>query len=205
VIPKRMVLVLPFVFLTALLPARGPAQARELHWRELAVTAHLDAEGRLRVEERQAMVFTGDWNGGERIFVLGAAQDVDVHGITRIDPETGETRRLVQGDLGQVDRYDWTDGNTLRWRSRLPSDPSFDGTEIVYVLDYTLDEVLVPRQGRYDFDHEFVFTDRAGEVERFSLDFTIDPVWQPLAPLDRFHQAGSLSPWEGYQIETAFL
>lgn len=202
---QRPVLVLLAVFLWAALPARAPAQEQELHWRELAVTAHLDAEGRLRIEERQAMVFTGDWNGGKRSFALGAAQDVEVHGITRIDPATGEARKLVEGDLDQVDRYGWTDGNTLRWRSRLPNDPPFDGTEIVYVLDYTLDEVLVPRRGSYFLDHEFVFTDREGDIEHFSLDLTLDPVWKPAGPLDRHHEAGPLSPGEGFQVEAELL
>jgi hypothetical protein len=44
------------------------AQSRTLRWARLAGTAHLDADGRLHVEERHTIVFDGDWNGGERIF-----------------------------------------------------------------------------------------------------------------------------------------
>jgi hypothetical protein len=38
------------------------------------VRAILDADGRLHVTESQAMVFTGDWNGGERIFRVSPGQ-----------------------------------------------------------------------------------------------------------------------------------
>jgi hypothetical protein len=47
---------------------------RELHWDALDVEAHLDAEGVLDVIERHTMVFTGDWNGGERVFNVRAGQ-----------------------------------------------------------------------------------------------------------------------------------
>src|SRR5207245_1133767 len=49
-----------------LAPSAGHGQARSLYWRSLEVSARLDADGRLHVSERQAMVFSGDWNGGER-------------------------------------------------------------------------------------------------------------------------------------------
>src|SRR5262249_50941943 len=47
---------------------RAQAAQRELHWDALDVEAHLDADGVLDVIERHTMVFTGDWNGGERVF-----------------------------------------------------------------------------------------------------------------------------------------
>lgn len=46
------------VLLTILTTETGHAQERELHWDELAVTAHLDADGTLHVDEKQVMVFT---------------------------------------------------------------------------------------------------------------------------------------------------
>jgi len=55
------------VLLTVFLPGTALAQ-RELHWDRHDVEARLDAAGRLRVTETHAMVFTGDWNGGERKF-----------------------------------------------------------------------------------------------------------------------------------------
>jgi hypothetical protein len=53
----------------AALLAASPAAARELYWKSLEVWATLDRVGVLHVVERQHMVFTGDWNGGERQFV----------------------------------------------------------------------------------------------------------------------------------------
>lgn len=158
---------------------RADAQ-RTLSWDELAVEARLDADGRLHVTETQAMVFDGDWNGGERHFRLGRDQELEVHRLTRQDPITGVQVVVVPGDLGTVDRYDWFGRNTLRWRSRLPSDPPFRQTKLVYILTYTYSNVLVPREGAtYLLDHDFGFADRAGVIRRFSLDLTLDPVWSP--------------------------
>ncbi|HEY6147198.1 MAG TPA: hypothetical protein VIZ69_05850, partial [Thermoanaerobaculia bacterium] len=56
-------------------------EPKELHWRALDVRARLDESGRLRVIERQAMVFTGDWNGGERIFRLERGQKLELEGL----------------------------------------------------------------------------------------------------------------------------
>src|SRR6476661_8136386 len=81
----------PAALLAALLLA-GAARAQEksLRWAEFAVRARLDAEGVLHVEERQAMAFTGDWNGGERRFNLRLGQHLDLQRLARIDPATGE-------------------------------------------------------------------------------------------------------------------
>ena len=54
------------------------AQSRTLRWARLAVTAHLDADGRLHVQERHSIVFDGDWNGGERIFQPSRENVIDL-------------------------------------------------------------------------------------------------------------------------------
>lgn len=41
--------------------ASATVHGREIHWRQLAVRAQLANDGALRVTERHAMVFTGDW------------------------------------------------------------------------------------------------------------------------------------------------
>jgi hypothetical protein len=119
---RRLLLALALTTLAA--PAS--AQERELHWQSLDVRARLDADGRLQITETHAMVFTGDWNGGERGFRLESGQRLRLRGVSRRDPQTGETVPLVEGDLSQVDHYGFTDSKTLRWRSRLPSDAPFD-------------------------------------------------------------------------------
>ena len=69
--PARLDFALPSSSSSAL-PAG--AFARELHWSAMDVRARLDDSGTLHVVERQAMVFTGDWNGGERIFRCARAR-----------------------------------------------------------------------------------------------------------------------------------
>ena len=65
------------------------AQSRTLRWARLAVTAHLDADGRLHVEERHAIVFDGDWNGGERIFRPSMENEIHLDRLSRIDESGG--------------------------------------------------------------------------------------------------------------------
>ena len=104
--------------------AARAAAGRELHWREIAVEARLAADGSLHVTELQQMVFTGDWNGGERIFRTFLGQSIEMDRIVRIDA-SGASRELQRGDLDDVDRWNWKGSNTVRWRSRAPSDPEF--------------------------------------------------------------------------------
>lgn len=175
------------LFIACLLTCAHVAQAqqadRTLHWRSLDVAARLDADGRLHVRERQAIVFNGAWNGGERIFDVRPGQRLELRGITRID-ETGVPHPLVRGGLDHVDHFDWADGRTVRWRSRLPGDPPFANQEIVYELDYTLSNILLYDGERYTLDHDFAFADRAGVIEDFSLQLDADPAWHaPALPL----------------------
>jgi hypothetical protein len=97
---------LPVVFCLAYFLAIT-VEARDLHWSHLDVTARLDAEGNLNVSERHGMVFTGDWNGGERIFSVRDGQKLTLTRIARIDSD-GSTTQLSEGDLGNVDAYAWS-------------------------------------------------------------------------------------------------
>ena len=178
--------------------AAAPALAQEkaLHWRALEVRARLDAQGRLEVVERHAMIFTGDWNGGERTFRLFSGQKLDLTRIARVDPQTGEARALAPGDLSQVDHYGWKDDRTLRWRSRLPADPPYNNTEIVTELGYTLSGVLSKEGDVYVLDHDFAFPDRPGAIETFSLDLSLDPAWRPAGSFAAHQERKALLPGE---------
>lgn len=181
----------------------GPTLAqRSMYWKELAVSARLDGEGVLHVEETHSIVFSGDWNGGERIFSVPWGQKIELNRMTRIDPASGSRRDVTQGRLDELDRYDWVDGQTLRWRSRLPSDPSFAATPIVYVIGHTLRGALASRGGAYRLNHDFAFPDREWLVERFVLDFEIDPVWELEGIQERtFRYApGPLPPGKGFVV-----
>ena len=154
-----------------------PAAARELHWRELAVTARLDAAGHLHVSELHQMVFTGDYNGGERRFRVLGGQRFQLESITRVE-EDGREVQLAEGDLSGSDQFAWHETHLLRWRSRQPDDPPFDRTPLTYRLDYELEGVLVDEGGgAYTLDHDFAFPDRPGVIERFRLHFEADPAW----------------------------
>ncbi len=195
----------------ALLLIATPAAARTLHWRSLEVEAALRSDGRLDVVERHLMVFTGDWNGGERTFRVLPGQELELHAVRRVDPESGENVDLRRGGLGRVDNYDWHDRRTLRWRSRLPSDAEFDRTAILYELDYSLSGVVQEHDGVYWLDHDFAFSDRAGVIEAFRLSLEIDDAWaalpipaverSPTANAERITlQRESLAPGEGVRL-----
>ena len=151
--------------------------ARTLHWSSLDVTASLEADGRLHVTERQAIVFDGDWNGGERRFRLLDSQRLDLLAVRKIDTATGAAVALRRGRLDDVDRYAFTDRTTLRWRSRRSSDPPFSNSTLVYEIEYQLSNVLRHAGDEYVLDHDFAFPDRGGTIEAFSLVLTLDPAW----------------------------
>ncbi|MGH9441580.1 MAG: DUF2207 domain-containing protein [Thermoanaerobaculia bacterium] len=180
-----------------------PASARTLHWRSMEVRARLDGDGVLHVLERQNMIFDGDWNGGERRFRLGPGQELALASITRIDPATGETTPLVEGSLLRVDGYSFVGAKTLRWRSRLPSDPPFSNREIDYVLDYTLSGILEKHGETYRLNHDFAFPDRDGPIDRFTLDLSLDPSWTTAGPLAMHQEAGPLPPGRGYVVSAS--
>src|SRR5690349_8246148 len=142
--------------LCALGAARGVA-AKELFWRAFEVRARIDAAGALHVRERQDILFDGDWNGGYRGFRIRAMQKLDFERLLRIDPESGREVPVAPGDLSQVDQYKFVDPTTVRWRSRLPSDPLFDRRQIDYVLEYRLTNVIRRVGDAYLLDHDFAF------------------------------------------------
>ncbi|MGE5276756.1 MAG: hypothetical protein ACM3SU_07160 [Acidobacteriota bacterium] len=197
--PTPSVLLRLTAVLLGLAAAGSPASARELHWRAVDVRARLDSAGALHVVERQAMVFTGDWNGGERIFRILPGQSLALEGLTRIGSD-GQKHPLSAGDLSAVDQYAWKDARTLRWRSRLPSDPPFDRTEIVYEIAYALSGILVREGSGYLLDHDFVFPDRSGSIEKFTLALELDSAWRPARPLPPSFARGPLPPGESFVL-----
>ena len=172
------------------------------YWKSLEVGATLDAQGVLHVVERQHMVFTGDWNGGERSFDLRPGQEVVLRGMTRIDPATGARREMREGSLGAVDRYSWFSDRVLRWRARLPDDPPFENTEIVYDIAYSFYGALVETGGRYALNHDFAFADRSGEIEDVVVTLRIDPAWRVDGPREQTFRGGRLPPGQGYVVRT---
>jgi uncharacterized membrane protein YgcG len=166
------------VFVLLLFAASVAFADRTLRWSKLAVTASLDADGGLHVQERHSIIFNGDWNGGERIFRKSLENVLRLERISRV--VNSRLSPLHYGkSLAHVDDYAWSDSNTLRWRSRLPSDPPFQNQEITYLIEYTDSNILIPRDGAYLLDHNFGLPDLQWPIDAYSLDFTVDPVWQP--------------------------
>lgn len=193
-----------FVFGLLFIVSAPALRAEEHHWRKLEIRAKLEADGSISLKERQHMVFTGDLNGGERIFRLLTRQRLDFRGITRIDDQGHEHALQEEDDLEQVDQYSFVSRDTLRWRSRLPIDPTFDNTLLVYELDFRIRNVVVKGaegQAPYRLDHEFVFTDRSGVIEAFTLDLEVDPSWRVVGDWRRHHETKDLQPGQGYQVE----
>ncbi len=181
------------------LPVSATAQ-RELHWDRLDVTAHLEADGRLTVVETQTIVFTGDWNGGERTFNIRPWQSFYLDGMSRFGPD-GWVPMTRDSSLDDVDDYASADGDTVRWRSRLPSDPPFAGTAIRYQLAYSLTGILLKDGDEYRLDHDFAFPDRDGTIAQLELHLTFDPVWQPKTELRPVYTAGPLAAGERFVLD----
>jgi hypothetical protein len=186
----------------AALGASPHAAARELHWREFEVAARLASDGALHVEEMQLMVFTGDWNGGERKFRTRGGQTVEVERISRFDASRRAWIDLEQGDLDAVDRWDWHGSDTVRWRSRRPSDPPFDGTAILYRLSIVYRRILVPLgENRYRLSHDFAFAERDGPIEQLRVGLTLDPGWETVGPAPAAVEVADLPPGRGFVLE----
>ena len=186
------------VVLVVLLAA-GLAFAKDLWWRSIDVKARLDGSGALHVVETQAIVFDGDWNGGERQFRVLPGQSLSLEGVTRVDPD-GTRHPLSAGSLSAVDEYQLGGGSDLRWRSRLPSDPPFDHAERVYELAYTLTGILVRQGDRFVLDHDFAFPERQYPIRQFALTLSLDPAWRPRSPLKERFETGALPPGQGYVV-----
>jgi hypothetical protein len=182
-------------FLTCATPALAQ---RTLHWDAIEVEATLDASGRLRVDEAQTLVFTGEWNGGERVFDIRPRQQVDFIGIYRDD---GGTWRELREDssLDDVDEYAWVD-RTLRWRSREATDPPFAQTSIRYLIRYELSNILLKDGESYTLDHDFLFADREDVIRRFDLRLTLDDAWQAGQGVREAYSARNIAPGNGFVV-----
>src|SRR5688572_28522830 len=127
-LPIRIPLHLHVCFLVLVLAAAVGvprlADAKSLHWPSLDVALQIDVEGLVHITERHTMLFDGDWNGGERRFQTRSWQELHLASISELVPSSVERINLQEGDLDAVNEYR-LEGNTLRWRSRLPTDPPF--------------------------------------------------------------------------------
>ena len=186
------------VLLTAA-PARAQ-EVRSLDWTAFAVDARLDSTGTLHVRERQTILFTGDWNGGERIFDVRQGQRFVFRRLLRVDSLTGAEVPMREGTLDVVDGYEMTGSRTLRWRSRLPSDPPFLNAKRTYVLEYEYADILVPDGAGYRLDHEFGFRDRTGTIANFDLTLQVDPAWRTPDGFTGIFNVPVLEPGIGYVV-----
>ena len=188
------------LFLLLALPFAALAQPRSVRWDSLDVVARLDANGRLEITERHAMVFDGPLNGGERIFRLGPGQELELLSVRRLDG--GVARPLAAGSPSSLglDEYALFDGRTLRWRSRRPSDPPFRNQRIDYEIAYALTGVIYREGDAFILDHDFAFPERDGTIDSYSLDLEIDPAWTAEVPLSMPVSTGPLQPGESYVV-----
>ncbi len=188
---------LPWIL--AALACASPSAARELRWNAIDVHARLDAQGALHVVETQTMVFTGDWNGGERTFDPRPGQSVSLESMTRIDPD-GTRHAMAQGGLSAVDEYGWTGENVLRWRSRLPSDPEFSNAELVYEIAYVISGVLVKQGDSYLLDHNFGLPAAEWPIRKLKVSLELDPVWKPEGAFPGVYESGVLAPRSNFTV-----
>lgn len=192
---------LPLAFAVLLVAAPAHAQQRALRWPSIDITAHLDADGRLRVEERQTIRLSGNWNGPERRFSVPFGQKLTLTGFTRTDPSTGSSTPMRLGELDAVNEYRWMEGPVLRWRSRLPSDPPHRDDTLIYTIELLYERVLqLDDDGGYVLAHDFAFADRNEPIEHFTVALTVDPAFSTPADFTGRYEAGPLSPGRGYVV-----
>lgn len=193
---QRLLSLIIFLYASCICPSYA-TDSRSFYWDAVEVDAHLDADGRLHVNELQRMVLTGAWNGGERRFQVAADQTLAVKSLVRIDAE-GREHPMIMGNVEQVDHYALNNDHVLRWRSRLPTDPAFDASLLTYRISYELTGVLRTEDDRYVLDHDFSFRDRTSEIRRYVLRFTLDPVWTAEEDIPATIEAQQLQPGDGF-------
>ncbi|MET0657230.1 MAG: hypothetical protein ABW110_03615, partial [Steroidobacteraceae bacterium] len=194
---QRMIRSAFLVLLSVLLVPMARADDRSLYWASMDVKTQLDADGRLRVRETQAMVFDGAWNGGERRFRVGRGQELKFIGLYEIDSATGERRAFNEGSLDSIGEYRWFDGDVLRWRARLPSDAPFAHALRVYELEYELANIIERVGTTYVLDHDFAFPERDGPIVEFTATLELDPAWQPAQSFEANMVRTQLPPGQG--------
>ncbi len=174
------------------------AQERTLDWPSISVQAHLDADGRLHVRETQEIRFTGDWNGARRDFIVPLSQRFKFDSIVRVSGS--ERTRLAGGELDNVDEYEM-ESSELRWRSRLPTDPPFDNTVLVYELFFSYADILsVDGDNQFGLNHDFLFANRDSEVSRFTLRLSVDDAWKLPVGSPTLYEADSVAAGNGYVV-----
>ena len=180
-------------------PAATAAQDRVLTWDSVNVTARLEHDGALLIEEEQAMNFTGAWNGGERRFTIRPRQRLEFIDIAR-ETADGWQELREDSDIDDVDEFAWPERYTLRWRSRMPGDPPFDHQTIRYRLRYRLSNILVTDGSDYTLDHDFLFPERDGAIARFTLTLALNPVWTPKGDARENYSAENIAPGNGFLV-----
>lgn len=182
----------------------GPqaSTARSLHWPAVEVSLRIDDDGLLHITERHSMLFDGDWNGGERRFQTRSWQGLQLHSISELVPDSVERIRMQEGDLDSVNEYR-LDGNTLRWRARLPTDAPFQNEIKHYEIVYTISGALlaVEEPNVFRLDHDLAFPDRDGVIEEFSATIELAPEWHA-NDLPRTIERANLPPGQSVFIAT---
>ena len=177
----------------------GVSAQRVLTWDSVNVSARLERDGTLLVEEEQAINFTGDWNGGERRFNVRPRQGFEFIDIAR-QTDGGWQVLSEDADLDSLDDFAFTDRHTLRWRSRMPADPPFAHQVIRYRLRYRLSGILKKDGGRFVFDHDFLFPERDGTIDRFELKLALDPAWRPEGEVRETYSDEDIRPGSSFVV-----
>lgn len=181
------------------------AESKSLHWPSLEVVLQIDEEGLARIVERHTMLFDGDWNGGERRFQTRSWQELQLDSISEISPASGERIPLQEGDLDAVNEYR-LQGNTLRWRSRLPTDPPFRNEIKRYEIVYSISGVLLPGEqpNAYRLNHDLAFPDRDGMIDKFTATIELAPSWE-VAGLPREIERENLAPGQSVFVAASLI
>lgn len=166
-----LLLILPFFSLDA--------QYKSLDWNSIQVEAILKNNGNLKIAETQSILFTGDWNGAYRKFDLGLGQKLKFHSM-EILRNNGEWETLSDDSIDIKDSYlYYPSESTVKWRSRYPHDPIFEGETIIYRLNYEYENILDNKSANvFQLNHDFGFEDRNGEIRKFKVNLSWEDKWK---------------------------
>ena len=109
-------------------------------WQRFEIRAHLDNTGAATISQRMTAKLDGDMSTLEVPLSTGPDQTVVLRRLVR-ESEDGE-RELTDGDRGERDRYDFTDG-VLTWGIQ-PDDGQWREETIVFRVEYELRNALDP-------------------------------------------------------------
>ncbi|MDD4179917.1 MAG: DUF2207 domain-containing protein, partial [Candidatus Margulisbacteria bacterium] len=185
---------LPLLLLTA-------AGAKSLYWERIDVDIYINQDSSVDVTEKQAYVFTGDYNGGYREIKLSGFDS-----LSDIRVAEGE----VEYQRGNLDKYHFTvtggrGTKMIKWRSRWPDEPPYDQTPKTFTINYKIHGLITYQK---DFDELYwkaIFEERESMVNRATVRLHFPAPVDPDKLKINLYTAAQGSVWKVFDDRTIYF